>query len=84
MGGREVLPFGWAELTVAVEYEGVWHGESPQQVAADRRRLNRPTEAGWTVVFVTAADLYHPDRVLARIAAALTRASVGPASSRQG
>ena len=50
----------------------------------DRRRLNRLTEAGWTVVFVTAADLHHPERVLARIAAALTRATVGLASSRQG
>lgn len=84
VGGREVLPFGWAELKVAVEYDGVWHNESPQQVGDDRRRLNRLTEAGWTVVFVTAADLYHPERVLARIALALSRASVGPASSRQG
>ena len=78
------VDFGWAELKVAVEYDGVWHGESPQQVGADRRRLNRLTEAGWIVVFVTAADLHHPERVLARIAAALTRASVGLASSRQG
>jgi hypothetical protein len=42
-------------------------------VAADRNRLNRLTAAGWTVIFVTAGDLRRPQRVIARIAAALTR-----------
>jgi very-short-patch-repair endonuclease len=67
------VDFAWPEAKVAVEYEGRWHGESPQQVAADRRRLNRLTAAGWTVVFVTAADLHRPDEVIRRIAAALAR-----------
>jgi Protein of unknown function (DUF559) len=67
------VDFAWPEAKVAVEYEGRWHGESPQQVAADRRRLNRLRAAGWTVVFVTAEDLYHPDRLVADIAAALCR-----------
>jgi hypothetical protein len=67
------VDFAWPEARVIVEYEGMWHGETPQQVAADRRRLNRLSAAGWTVVFVTAADLYRPDRVVARIAAALSR-----------
>jgi hypothetical protein len=71
-GGREVLPFAWPGRKVAVEYEGRWHGESPQQVAADRRRLNRLREAGWTVVFVTAEDLHRPQRVVALIAAELS------------
>ncbi|MCW2531888.1 MAG: hypothetical protein JWP62_1458 [Blastococcus sp.] len=66
------VDFAWPDRKVAVEYEGVWHGESPQQVAADRRRLNRLTAAGWTVVFVTAADLYEAEQVVARIAAALS------------
>jgi len=65
------VDFAWPGAKVAVEYEGVWHGESPQQVAADRRRLNRLTAAGWTVVFVTAADLHHPEQLLARLAALL-------------
>ena len=47
-----------------------WHGQ-PQQVARDRRRLNELTAAGWTVVFVTAADLREPVALIARIAAAL-------------
>jgi G:T-mismatch repair DNA endonuclease (very short patch repair protein) len=64
------VDFAWPEHRLAVEYEGVWHGER-QQVARDRQRLNRLTAAGWRVVFVTAADLRDPARLLARIAAAL-------------
>ena len=67
------VDFAWPDRKVAVEYEGAWHGESPQQVDADRDRLNRLTAAGWTVVFVTAADMRRPERVVARIAAALAR-----------
>ena len=67
------VDFAWPEARVAVEYEGMWHGESPQQVAADRRRLNRLTAAGWTVVFVTAADLHRLGDVVDRIARALAR-----------
>jgi hypothetical protein len=52
------VDFAWPDARVIVEYEGRWHGESSQQVAKDRRRLNRLSAAGWT---------------LARIAAALTR-----------
>ncbi|HEY4631718.1 MAG TPA: hypothetical protein VIG96_10465, partial [Blastococcus sp.] len=51
------VDFAWPDAKVAVEYEGMWHGR-PQQVARDRRRLNQLTAAGWTVVFVTAADLH--------------------------
>lgn len=70
--GRVVarVDFGWPEYKIALEYEGVWHGER-QQVARDRARLDRLTAAGWTVVFVTAADLRDPVVLLARIAAAL-------------
>jgi very-short-patch-repair endonuclease len=64
------VDFGWPEQKVALEYEGVWHGER-QNVARDRNRLNRLAAAGWTVVFVTAADLRDPVQLIARIAAAL-------------
>ena len=66
------VDFAWPDAKVAVEYEGRWHGER-QNVARDRRRLNRLTTAGWTVVFVTAEDLADPELLLARIGAALTR-----------
>jgi hypothetical protein len=65
------VDFAWPDAKVAVEYEGMWHGQSSQQVARDRRRLNDLTAAGWTVVFVTAGDLRDPIQVIARVAAAL-------------
>ena len=64
------VDFAWPERKVAVEYDGLWHADS-KQFAKDRRRLNRLREAGWTVVFVTAADLHRPDELIARIVAAL-------------
>jgi hypothetical protein len=68
------VDFAWPDAKVAVEYEGMWHGR-PQQVARDRRRLNQLTAAGWSVVFVTAADLHDPVQMIARIAAALAARS---------
>ena len=64
------VDFAWPGNRVAVEYDGLWHAD-PAQFAKDRQRLNRLTAAGWRVVFVTAADLRDPRRLLARIAAAL-------------
>lgn len=63
------------ELRIAVEYDGAWHGAGGQ-LAKDRRRLNRLTEAGWLVLHLTAADLRRPDEVAARLRAlvALRRA----------
>ena len=71
-GGRFVarVDFGWPDQRVALEYDGAWHGD-PGQLGRDRARLNRLTASGWRVVFVTAADLHHGHRVLARVAAAL-------------
>lgn len=64
------VDFAWPEHRLAVEYDGAWHAE-PGQFAADRRRLNRLTAAGWRVVFVTVEDLRRPQHLVARIAAAL-------------
>jgi very-short-patch-repair endonuclease len=66
------VDFAWPEHRIALEYEGAWHGR-PQQVAKDRARLDRLTACGWTVVFVTAADLRDPVPLIARITAALAR-----------
>jgi very-short-patch-repair endonuclease len=62
--------FAWPDRKVAVEYDGLWHAEAGQ-FARDRQRLNRLHAAGWRLVFVTAADLRDPERLLAMIAAAL-------------
>jgi G:T-mismatch repair DNA endonuclease (very short patch repair protein) len=64
------VDFAWPDQKVALEYDGLWHAENGQ-FARDRERLNRLREAGWQVVFVTAADLGRPEIVLARIARAL-------------
>jgi very-short-patch-repair endonuclease len=66
------VDFAWPELRLALEYDGAWHGERGQ-FAADRRRLNRLTAAGWQVIFVTAADLHRPEQLIARIRRALTQ-----------
>ena len=66
------MDFAWPELRLAVEYDGAWHAE-PGQFARDRRRLNRLQTAGWTVVFVTAADLHRPAQLLATLRGALRR-----------
>ena len=65
------VDFAWPDRKVAVEYDGLWHAED-KQFAKDRRRLNRLRAAGWTVVFVTAADLHRPEELIAQIEAALT------------
>jgi hypothetical protein len=71
-GGRIArVDFAWPDRKIALEYDGLWHAE-PGQFAKDRRRLNRLREAGWTVIFVTAADMHQPGELIARIAAALT------------
>ncbi len=64
------VDLAWPDRRVAVEYDGAWHAE-PRQFARDRRRLNRLQAAGWTVVFVTAADLHRPAEVLTRLRAVL-------------
>ena len=66
------VDFAWPERRLVVEYEGMWHAD-PKQVGIDRRRLNRLLAAGWHVVYVTAADMYHPEELVERIATALAR-----------
>ncbi|HLM06855.1 MAG TPA: DUF559 domain-containing protein [Blastococcus sp.] len=66
------MDFAYPELRLAIEYDGLLHAE-PGQFEKDRGRLNRLSAAGWRVIFVTAADLRHPERLLARLAAALAR-----------
>ncbi|WP_346623019.1 hypothetical protein [Blastococcus montanus] len=64
------LDFAYPEHRLAIEYDGVWHGDRAQ-FARDRQRLNRLLAAGWRVLFVTAADLRDPVALVARVAAAL-------------
>jgi very-short-patch-repair endonuclease len=66
------VDFAYPDLKIAIEYDGLWHAE-PGQFEKDRKRLNRLSAEGWLVIFVTAADLRHPERLLARLAAELAR-----------
>jgi hypothetical protein len=60
------LDLAYPDLRIAIEYDGLWHGER-KAFLDDRRRLNRLTAAGWVVVHVTVDDLHDPRRLLARL-----------------
>jgi hypothetical protein len=66
------VDFAFPELRLAIEYDGAWHADAGQ-LGRDRRRLNRLQAAGWTVFFVTAADMHDPDRLVAELLAAIAR-----------
>ena len=67
-GGLRIarVDLAFPEQRVAVEYDGAWHGE-PGQFSRDRTRLNRLRAAGWTVLHVTAADMYDPLGLVAQV-----------------
>ena len=67
------VDMAYEDERVAVEYDGGWHAE-PGQLSRDRDRLNRLQAAGWTVVFVTAPDLWRLHEVVDRVQGALIRA----------
>ena len=62
------VDFAYPDLRIAIEYDGLWHGER-RAFLADRRRLNRLNAAGWLVLHVTLEDLRHPERLAARVRA---------------
>ena len=66
------VDLAYPELKIAIEYDGAWHGQAGQ-LTKDRARLNRLFEAGWRVVFVTAADMHDPEALIRRIRRARTR-----------
>lgn len=72
VGGRFVakVDFAWPERRLALEYDGVWHGD-PEQFPRDRRRLNRLSRADWRVHFATKEDMRRPRELLADLAQAL-------------
>ena len=52
------------------KYSGL-HGDPRQVLLDEKRRHDALVEAGWLLVRVTAEDLRDPDRLVARIVAAL-------------
>jgi hypothetical protein len=68
------VDLGFPGQRLAVEYDGMWHGEW-RQISADRERLNRLQAADWDVLFVTAEQLRNPTAVIASVRAALAARS---------
>ncbi len=68
------LDLGWREAKVGLEYDGAWHG-APGQLASDRKRLNALVAAGWTIIFVTSADMRDLSAILAQVRQALRLAA---------
>lgn len=66
------VDFALPELRIAIEYDGLWHGER-RAFLDDRRRLNRLVAAGWIVLHVTVEDLQRPEQLLARLRALIAR-----------
>ncbi|MBB3084801.1 hypothetical protein [Geodermatophilus sabuli] len=65
-GRTHYLDMGWAEKCVGVEFDGLEAHMTREQLAADRDRHNWVTEHGWTLLHVTAIDVYR--RHLAMVA----------------
>ena len=66
------VDLAWPDLKIAVEYDGVWHAGSQQQIHHDRKRLNRLLASGWIVIHVTAARLRDDlDGIVAEIQVAM-------------
>jgi very-short-patch-repair endonuclease len=59
------------EQKVAVEFDGQWRDGELWALNRDRERLNMVHAAGWDVVFVTAALLANPRKLVATVLAAL-------------
>jgi very-short-patch-repair endonuclease len=70
------LDLGWPDLKVAIEFDGVVKytvladGDASARFMAEKQRHDALVEAGWLVLRVTWADFDHPDRLIARLAAA--------------
>jgi very-short-patch-repair endonuclease len=60
------VDLAYPDRRIAIEYDGAWHGEKGQ-LSKDRRRHNRLVAAGWTVLYVTAADMHDPEGLVNRI-----------------
>lgn len=75
-GQRYVIDVGFPAVKLAVEVDGWAFHSDVERFRADRRRQNRLSVAGWTVVRFTRADLRErPDEVLRIITRLLSAAS---------
>jgi hypothetical protein len=73
-GRRYRIDLAWMPEKVALEYQGVHHLD-PEQRRADMSRRAHLEADGWIVVELNADDLSDPSTVVARVRAALARAT---------
>lgn len=58
LGGLRRLDLGWPHRRVGLEYDGEDFHSGDGSLVKDRRRHNELTDAGWTVLYATARDIY--------------------------
>ncbi|GMA25257.1 hypothetical protein GCM10025864_30160 [Luteimicrobium album] len=78
--GWRWVDLGWPELKVGIEFDGAikysggGYGDPGRRLFEEKRRHDALVEAGWILIRVTWADLAHPERLVARVRAALAAA----------
>ena len=63
---RYRIDLAYPELKLAIEYDGRDHHTSAADRAKDARRRKALRRLGWTVLVLTASDVYGPDPQAAR------------------
>ncbi|MFC8732008.1 hypothetical protein ACFT5B_06065 [Luteimicrobium sp. NPDC057192] len=75
--GTRWIDLGWPDIKVGIEFDGAIkysggeYGDPRRRLLEEKRRHDALVEAGWILVRVTWADLAHPERLVARVRAAL-------------
>ncbi len=78
--GTRWVDLGWPELKVGIEFDGAIkysggeYGDPGRRLLDEKRRHDALVEAGWILIHVTWDDLAHPERLVARVRAALATA----------
>lgn len=57
-GGTRWLDMGWRSRRIGLEYDGEEFHSGDGSLARDRRRHNELVQAGWTMVYATATDIW--------------------------
>lgn len=81
-GATRFLDHGWRRARIGLEFDGQDFHSGDGSLDRDRRRHGDLLAADWTVLYVTAADVYrHPDRFIEPLRELLARrrALAGPA-----
>lgn len=70
--GPKWIDLGWPERKIGIEFDGMGKYRDRDDLLAEKQRQDALAEAGWTIIRVTWDELDHPERLMARIKAALS------------